>query len=180
MWEIGEGYPLIGREIPEVPGRRAHCNSDSVLGEDVLNDKPCSCFPLGETEALRDHRASLERCSTAPAPRSPCHPVALTSPRPHIWTISMARLCLPHKHPPAEPSAWAAPDVKGSTPGALLECWGTQSHWTRGETEAHAGHRQRKDMDCAVARLRPGDLELRLYRKDTHTHIHTLQPLPKK
>lgn len=123
---------------------------------------------MGETEALRGHRASLERCSTAPAPRSPCDPVALTFPRPRIWTISMSRLCLPHKHPPTEPSAWAAPDVTGSMPGALLECWGTQSHWTRrGKTEAHAGHRQSKDMDYAVARLRSGDRELRLYRKDS-------------
>lgn len=49
--------------------------------------------------------------------------------------------CLPHKHPPTEPSAWAAPDVTGSMPGALQERWGTQSHWTKGETEAHAGHK---------------------------------------
>lgn len=69
----------------------------------------------GKLRQRARHRAFLDgerpRCSEAPAPRSLHDPMALTIPRPCVWTISRARLCLPDKHPPVGPSASAAPDV---------------------------------------------------------------------
>lgn len=79
----------------------------------------------------------------------------------------MVRPYLPHKHPPAEPLPGL---LQMSRYLSQVPCWNARVHnriGQRGETEAHAGHRQRKDMDYAVTRLG-------LYRKDTHTPLQTL------
>lgn len=55
-------------------------------------------------------------------PRSPCDPIALTFPRPCVWTISNGEAASPTQTSARRASAWIAPDVTVSKPGALLEC----------------------------------------------------------